>query len=220
MKNVEPYDPMRRIRSYVDRLIMQDLTNEQKKKEKARPQREHQEKKGIHDLVRDLENQYEAFPHYTDDHYLQSRAKTHTSDVLSQREEIIAEYIEFKSHAALVDWLKENAPPLYNFKLWRIKLLEYAERYAVEAQGGKPRLTPEEHHARIKRFRARMLTRSRVQAEDHMAQALQKLTLRNQFLEELAQYDLDEDEHERLLREFEDTMETPEEDTNGQYKKL
>jgi hypothetical protein len=54
-----------------------------------------------------------------------------------------------------------------------------------------------------------------------MAAVRQKLSLLQQFGDDLDAYDLDEDERDRLVKEFEDDLFAPtEEDLNGTYKKV
>ena len=65
---LEPYDPRRRLRAHLESVILEDM---------ARTQRREEQKKhaSIQTKLHELENQHEAFPHYTDDNYLKSRAK-------------------------------------------------------------------------------------------------------------------------------------------------
>ena len=167
---------------------------------------------------RELALNYEAAPHYGDDAFLSQYAKERRKDFLRARQEILHEHRTFHHDPYFIAYLKAVAPHLLQWATWRTRALQIAERLDVAA---KPKLSEEERLAKIEHFRARMLTRQRVQAEDQMAKLAQRLSLRSQIRAMLDETnELDEDEKEQLLREFEDTLETPEEDTNGQYKKF
>ena len=76
----------------------------------------------------------------------------------------------------------------------------------------RPKLTPEERQAKFERYRERALERDRIQAEDRMAAVRQKLDLVRQFREDLDAYDIDEEERDRIVKEFEDDLLTPTEE--------
>ena len=97
---------------------------------------------------RRLADQRESMPHYIDDKYLQSHAETYTTEVLSQREEILQDYTTFKEDTVFVAYLTEYEPDLYEFRLYRVRLLEYAERHAAHAKPDKESITPEQYRNR------------------------------------------------------------------------
>ena len=167
---------------------------------------------------RALTHSYEASPHYGDDAFVGQYAKQHQAELLKAKSDILHEDHLFKQDPYFVSYLKAVSPHLLQWATWRTRALQLAERLDVAA---KPKLSEEEHLAKIERFRARMLARQRVQAEDQMAKLAQRLALRSQIRAMLDETDddLDDDEKEQLLREFDDTLENPEGDNNG-FKKL
>ena len=66
---------------------------------------------------------------------------------------------------------------------------------------GPPR-RPRSAQRKVTRFRNRLLQWRETKAQDFIAQRMQQLDMLRAFEEELATYDLDEEERERLLQEF------------------
>lgn len=138
--------------------------------------------------------------------------------------QILHEYEALHEDADVTDWLRTEHPDLYH----RIdEIFFYRARALAESlpkeppKPARPKLTPEERQAKFERYRERALERDRIQAEDRMAAVRQKLDLVRQFREDLAAYDVDEEERDRIVKEFEDDLLTStEEHTDGNYKKL
>ena len=146
---------------------------------------------------RELIHSYEAEPLYGDETFLPQYAKHYREELIRARQEILNEYRAFHHDRYFIAYLKAVAPHLYQWATWRAQALQIAERLDIAA---KPQLTPEEHLAKIERFRARMLARQRVQAEDEMAKLAQRLSLRSKIRTILDETDdLDEDEKDQLL---------------------
>ena len=98
--------------------------------------------------------------------------------------------------------LERDYPQVLQVLEARLEMIRMAERLDVTPPPEKPRLTPEDHHRKVTNFRNRVLQWRQTKAEDFIAQRVQQLEMLHAFEEELAQYDLDEDERDRLLQEF------------------
>lgn len=124
------------------------------------------------------------------------------------------------THPDFVSLFAETEPELYTRVTWEYRALCLAE----ELEPGnpiRPKLTAEERQAKFERYRERALERDGIQAEDRRAAVLQKLDLLRQFREDLDAYDLDEDERDRTMKEFEeDLFSQAEEHADGNFKKL
>ena len=192
-----------------------EVEAEQRAKEEAEAQREAR--------LYGMTLRFDLFPHYGDDAFIRRIATISQKSLLDRREEILQGHFTLHEDREFVTYFQERRPDLYERTLWQVKALALAEQLAAEQPAPalpRPKLTPEEHQAKIERFRARILMRQRIQAEDKMAELAQRLTLRRQIRDMLNEDDeLDEDEKDQLLREFLDTVENPEDDTNG-FKKL
>ena len=131
--------------------------------------------------------------------------------------QIIHDYEHFHEDGDFTDWLRTAHPDLY----YRVDaVFAYRARSVAESlpkdytppKPPRPKLTPEERQAKFDRYRQRALERDRIQAEDRMAAVRQKLDLVRQFREDLDAYDLDEDERDRYVKEFENDLLTPTEE--------
>ena len=122
--------------------------------------------------------------------------------------------------------LPSTHPEVLAFFDMRFQVLKLAERLAIEptppppAPEPKSRLTPEEWAARIERYRQRSLTRKRVRFEDHKADVMQDLDMLQEFVDDLGQYPLDEDERERLITEFKERLLGGDEESSNGFKQL
>jgi hypothetical protein len=186
--------------------------------EKPAPTKTMQEK--IAELVLELEYS----PHLQDDTWLEKFARdpARQQQLLTEAEEILNEYTTLHADRALIDMLKATAPDIYQRAIWRRRALALAEQFMVEpppTPPQKPRLSKEDHQAKIRNYRERMLERERVQAQDHMAKVKLRLDLLNEFRRELDQYDLDEDERQRREQEFLENL-FNQEDNNDDSKPL
>lgn len=177
----------------------------------------------IEQRLRDLDDRYadQYFAWREDPGKLERYAQHHHNTLRAHQQEITTAYEQFHADRSFIDHLREHRPDLYARAdpVFRYRALALSEQLPMTEE--RPRLTPEEQQARIERFRERTLIRQRVQAEDKMAKLAQRLALRSQIRAMLDETDdLDNDEKDQLLREFEDTMENPEDDINEKYKQL
>jgi hypothetical protein len=82
------------------------------------------------------------------------------------------------------------------------------------------RKTLDEVLAGIERHRRRELHKKRVKADDHKADLMQDLELLQEFIADLDNYPLDEDERERLITEFKERLLGGEEESSNGFKQL
>jgi hypothetical protein len=163
---------------------------------------------------------------FLDEQYRQHYATKHTAAILKTLgQQWRAEYLALMSNEALYALVQEEHPHVMAFLEARLEVVRIAQRLAVEpapppTPEPKSRLTPEEWAARIERYRQRSLTRKRVKFEDHRADVLQDLDMLQEFVDDLGQYPLDEDERERLIQEFKERLLGGEEDSEGGFKQL
>jgi hypothetical protein len=163
----------------------------------------------------------------TDADALARYAREHRTELLDPQrtKNIISDYEAFNDEDLdFVEWLRINHTDLYHRidEVFYYRVRAIAESLPMDDKPRRPTLTPEERQAKFERYRQRALERDRIQAEDRMAAVRQKLDLLRQFREDLDTYDLDEDERDRLVKEFEDDVFThTEEDIHGSnFKKL
>jgi hypothetical protein len=183
-----------------------------------------------HDRFRAIQARYgdELLAWRNDDAALSRYAREHRNELLSQKDMINSDYDAFHTEDLdFADWLRINHSELFyrvdEVFYYRVRAL--AESLPKEEppppKPRRPKLSPEERQAKFERYRARALERDRIQAEDRMAAVRQKLGLLQQFRDDLDAYDLDEDERDRLIKEFEDDLfAQPEEDFDGTFKQL
>lgn len=171
------------------------------------------------DRIHALEIEFGGRRHLDDSQWVEQYTKKHLHDLLKSRTRIMQAHTKLHADPRFVQCFTETDPTLYARVTWEYRALCLAE----ELEPGnpvKPTLTPEERQAKFERYRERALERDRIQAEDRMAAVRQKLDLARQFREDLDAYDLDEDERDRIVKEFEDDLLiSTEEHVNG-YKKL
>ena len=164
----------------------------------------------------------------TRDQELARYALEHQRELLDPKrtKQIIHDYEDFHEDGDFTDWLRTAHPDLYyrtdEVFVYRVRTVaESLPKDYTPPKPPRPKLTPEERQAKFERYRERALERDRIQAEDRMAAVRQKLDLVRQFREDLAAYDVDEEEHDRIVKEFEDDLLTStEEHADGTYKKL
>jgi hypothetical protein len=153
--------------------------------------------------------------------YQQHYAATHLRRVLDKDKDAwFKEARDVRDDEPLRSLLEQEYPQVLQVLEARLEVIRIAERLEVEPSR-KPKLTPEEHQERIERFRQRLTRRIDVKAQDFMAKHMRKLTLEQEFAQELEGYDLDEDERERLMNAFRDELTRlteGEEEQNETYK--
>ena len=226
-RELAPYDRRFNAQEQIRRLILTDLKSRTPDHRRAEQQWREAEsaRERIEQRLRDLDNRYadQYFAWREDPEKLERYAQDHHNTLRAHQQEIIAAYEKFHTDRFFIDHLREHRPELYARaeQVFHYPAMEISKQLPMTKE--RPRLTPEEQKARIERFRQRMLTRQRVQAEDQMAKLAQRLSLRSELramLEETEE--LDEDEKDQLLREFDNNLETPEDDSNGYagYKQL
>lgn len=225
MNNLIRSDAQERAWEQFRQLLLADLKRVNPDHRRAEQQWREAEsaRERIEQRLRDLDNRYAdpCFAWRADDQKLERYARDHHNSLRAHQQEITTAYEQFHADRSFIDYLREHRPDLYARAdpVFHYRALALSEQPPMTEE--RPRLTPEERQARIERFRQRMLTRQRVQAEDQMAKLAQRLALRSQIRAMLNETDeLDEDEKEQLLREFEDTIENPEDDINEKYKQL
>jgi hypothetical protein len=187
------------------------------------PSRNHEEEKhqSYLDRIRALKIEYDSRPYLNEDQWLEQYTKKHLDDLLKDRARITKAHRELHTDPDFVRHFTKTEPELYSRVTWEYRALCRAEELEPGNTAKRPKLTPEERQAKFERYRARALERDRIQAEDRMAAVRQKLGLLQQFRDDLDTYDLDEDERDRLIKEFEDDLfAQPEENFDGTFKQL
>lgn len=178
--------------------------------------------------VETLQLYYHSAPWHADAAYTEAYAKKYTAQILKNGKEILAHWRQFLRDRALVSWLQENDPKLLDYASFSVRTLALASWRDVEpppppspptSPPSRRKLTPEERAAKIEEYRARMLERERVQAQDYMARVKQKIDLRNQFRADLEQSGLDPDEVQQLEQEFLEELFREEDHPNGTTSK-
>jgi hypothetical protein len=179
------------------------------------------------DRFRTVQSRYsdQLFAWRNDDAIVTRYAREHRTELLNLKRTINSEYDAF--HADDLDfaeWLQMNHAELYHRadEIFYYRALAVAESMSEEEfQPRRPKLTPEERRVKFERYRDRALERDRIQAEDRMAAIRQKLDLLQQFRDDLNSYDLDDDERDRLVKEFEDDLfAQTEEEESGTFKQV
>jgi hypothetical protein len=182
---------------------------------------EEEKRQAYLERIRVLKIEYDGRRYLGDDQWIEEYVKKHLDDLLRDRTRITKAHRALHADADFVRLFQETDPELYTRVTWEYRALCRAEELEPGNTTQRPKLTPEERQAKFERYRERALERDRIQAEDRMAAIRQKLNLLQQFGDDLDAYDLDEDERERLVKEFEDDLFAPtEEDTDGTYKKV
>jgi len=141
---------------------------------------------------------------FRDPEYQQLFAARHTGKILSSlSREWLAEYQAVIADESLRALLESVYPEVLPFLESRLQVVRIAQRLAVQpAPEKKPKKTPEEWLAGIEYYRSRTLTRKRVKVDDLKAGIIQDLQLLQEFIDELQNYAIDDDERERLITEF------------------
>ena len=155
--------------------------------------------------------------------YQQQYAAKHTAAILKTfAQQWRDDYLALLSNEPLLALVQADYPLVLEVFEARFQVLKLAQRLAVEptTPASAAKLTPEEWAARIERYRQRSLTRKRVKFEDHRADVLQDLDMLQEFVDDLGQYPLDDDERERLIQEFKDRLLGGEEEGNNGFKQL
>jgi hypothetical protein len=152
-------------------------------------------------------------------------AAKHTAEILKTwGQHWRQEYLALMRNEPLYALMREEHPEVLEYFTARFTVVKLAEWKAVEPTPpqpeAKPKVTPEEWAARIERYRQRSLTRKRVKVEDYKADVMQDLELLQEFIADLDNYPLDEDERERLTTEFKERLLGGEEENNNGFKQL
>jgi hypothetical protein len=212
---------------------------EQRRQEQERREREHEEaeaerRRKAEELTAQRRERIRAihvrygdalFAWRTKDEEIGRYALEHRHELLDPKRttQIIHEYEALHEDADFADWLRTEHPDLYH----RIDAVFFYRARALAESLPKepptpprPKLTPEERQAKFERYRERALERDRIQAEDRMAAVRQKLELARQFRQDLDAYDIDEEERDRIVKEFEDDLLTSTEELADGFKKL
>jgi len=154
-----------------------------------------------------LRRRYAATPYYIDQEFLARYAAKNTTELLSQRRQIVKQYLKFARRRALIEYLERQAPELLAFARWRLTALEIAERLNVEPPPPRRRPTEEE----IRAFKVR---KARRRADDKIALKRAELEAMLQARSFLNEYELDEDERLQMENELIEDI-RKEDNTNG-----
>jgi hypothetical protein len=142
---------------------------------------------------------------FLDQAYREDYARKHMHEVLSREGPVwFSEYRALQADQPLLELVREAFPEVLEFYEARLEVYRLARRLEVTPPPPdvRPPSTPEERERKVTRFRNRLLQWRETKAQDFIAQRVQQLDMLRAFEEELATYDLDEDERERLLQEF------------------
>ena len=167
--SIEPSDPRSRVRAYMDSVILEDMTRATREQEKQQREAEQKQQEDFQRCAQYIKNDFEMSPHYADDDYLREYARLNTGKVLAQRDYIRSDYNMFIAWTEKIEWLKENESELYHFRLWRVRMLRYAEEYAIAPQTEPPK--KEKKRPTRAKVRKRMERRLRAKNDDDTAMA-------------------------------------------------
>ena len=219
-----------RARADAERKEAERQAESQRRMQEKERQRQIQEEEEAErrDRFRTIQSRYgdALFAWRTDHEALERFAREHQHELLDPRrqKDIIDAYTAFyDDDLNFVEWLRLNHSELYHRidEVFYYRVQALAESLGTQEKPRRPKLTPEERRAKFERYRERALERDRIQAEDRMAAIRQKLDLLQQFRDDLDSYDLDEDERDRLVKEFEDDLfAQTEEEASGTYKQV
>lgn len=212
-----------------ERRMRQNARLEEEREKRAEAEREAEEKETERrERFRTIQVLYSDayFAWRTKEEELARYAREYRYELLEAKrtKQIIHDYKDFHEDADFADSLRSA-----HYDLWRRTdpVFFYTVRAIAESlpevppKPQRPKLTPDERQDKFERYRERALERDRIQAEDRMAAVRQKLDLVRQFRQDLDAYDVDEEERDRIVKEFEDDLLTStEEHTDGNYKKL
>ncbi len=166
---------------------------------------------------RALTRDYEVLPQYGDDGFVEQYAKRHHEELLRAKSDILQEDHAFKQDPYFIAYLKAVAPRLLRWATWRARALQIAERLdageVLSLAPAKRKLTPEE-------FRAHLLRRQQVQADDKIALAQDRIEAVLKARKFLDQYDLDEEERQKYENELTADLLAGEEQPTTTHKQL
>lgn len=210
-------------------------SHEQQEEHTLREQQEAREaeRKRKEDLVRRATVRQQATHlerNFLDPAYREAYARVHCQQLLGDlKEEWFKDYQSVINDHDFLSLLHQEYPEVLEFLEARLETVRIAERLAVEPPPAPPplppapKLTPEARQEKIERFRKRMVEKIDVKAQDFMAQQKRKLQLEQEYAAELSEYNISEDEFERLMQEFRNQLiELPETEAqnDGNYKKF
>ena len=189
------------------------LLKQQEENERRQEQEERRAK--LQPTIYDLTVRVQLEQNYLDADHRANLAKYKTEEILARKAEFGEEYGRIKSDPELVAMLEQQAPEVLDWLEARLEIIALAERAEVAPPPASPptkrrRLT----EAQIRAQKAYTMRRA---ARDKMAQKTTILDAVREFEESLKEYELDDDDRERIVSEFVEELLTKEE---GEAKKL
>lgn len=171
--------------------------------------------------IADLVRTYHEFEHYGRDQWIADYVAIpkHQQELRANWREIVEKDREFHSDKAFIDELRACSPGTYLRATWEMRAFALADKLSATPQI-KPKKTLDEVLAGIERFRRRELHKIRVKVEDHKAFMMQNLELLQEFIADLNNYPLDEDQREDLIKEFKERLLGGEEEHGNGFKQL
>jgi hypothetical protein len=167
------------------------------------PSAEQLEHERISAQARELQQQVELERNFLDPTYQEDYARKYAGEILNGwGRGWFSDYQALRADHALMARLQEEFPEVVAFHEARLEVFRIAQRLDVAPPPEKPPVTPDEWRRKVTNYRQKWLNWRETKAQDFIAQRLQQLEMLRAFEEDLAQYDLDEDERERLLQEF------------------
>jgi hypothetical protein len=160
--------------------------------------------------------------------YQQQFAAKHRDKILNTfTKQWLSEYQQLLSNELLYTTIQSEHPHVLEVLEARFEVIRIAQRLSVQPAPEspspvepKPKKTLDEVLAGIERHRRRDLNKKRVKADDHKAEILQDLELLQEFIADLDNYPLDEDERERLITEFKERLLGGEEESGNGFRQL
>jgi hypothetical protein len=165
---------------------------------------------------------------FLDTTYQQQFAAKHKDKIINTfTKQWLTEYQQLLSNEPLYTNIQTDHPHVLEVLEARFEVIRIAQRLSVQPAPEppppvepKPKKTLDEVLAGIERHRRRDLNKKRVKADDHKAEILQDLELLQEFIADLDNYPLDEDERERLITEFKERLLGGEEESNNGFRQM
>lgn len=181
------------------RLVAQQWREQRLAEEERRRQEEEVAKNAAEkrSYCEHLCRRYERLEHYEDPQFLEAYARKYRGEILKARDQIVDEYGRLQRDATVIEILTTEAPAILRRANWRMEVLARAEKIDVETPSvpQRKKKSPEEVRAIMTRW-------ERERAEDEIAKAKTKLEKMRDAQKMLQEFDLDDEERERLEGEL------------------
>ena len=191
-------------------LATQRATRRQEKAEKLKVQQEDHKREQARQAkkeaearakLKELNLRAQRESHFLDAEYRENLAKNRTVEVLETKGDVDQEYDSVMGDEELLSLLRSDAPDVLEWLESRVEVIRLAERAAV-APAPPPPPPPKRRKPTEDDIRARKRYFIERAARDKIAEKEALLSSIREFGEALEQYEMDDDDRDRLLHEF------------------